>query len=510
MPRAFEDRPSGELVHNAFMRRALAMAVVMLGCSNEAASVAPEGDAALDETAAVDTGADETSDGESPDATTDGKPAEGDPPTTVRTFEEDTALVLDPERGFMDGGGIALTDTASYDGERAAGYSLAYAKVRLDSYRDKALDSAFLDKLDAGFARVRKAGIKVVLRFVYNDGTGDDATLTRIQGHIAQLGPTLTKNVDVIAVMQGGFIGLWGEWHSSTNGLETKAARTAVVDAILAALPSSRKVQVRTPHFKSERFPAPVTEPFGTTPIARIAHHNDCFLASDDDAGTYLSPIETEKTYLAADSAFLPVGGESCRVNEPRTLCPTALEELARFHWSFYNPQWHPDVLTGWKTGGCHDEILRRLGYRFVLTKATYAPALKPGAVMPLALEIRNDGFGALYNPRPVKVVLDDGAKKWTATLDVDPRTFAAGKTSTISVRLRLPATAKVGKATLSLAMPDASPAIEARPEYAVRLASKGVWNPTTGLNLLATDITIDPSAPGAADPSATTFTQLP
>ncbi len=38
-----------------------------------------------------------------------------------------------------------------------------------------------------------------------------DAPKDIVFGHIAQLGPILTKNADVINCIQMGFIGTWGE-----------------------------------------------------------------------------------------------------------------------------------------------------------------------------------------------------------------------------------------------------------------------------------------------------------
>jgi ABC-type phosphate/phosphonate transport system ATPase subunit len=71
-----------------------------------------------------------------------------------------------------------------------------------------------------GLARARDVGVKVILRFVYNeDSSGNDTTLNRMIKHIEQIQSNgiLVNNADVIAVVQAGFIGAWGEWHSSSN-----------------------------------------------------------------------------------------------------------------------------------------------------------------------------------------------------------------------------------------------------------------------------------------------------
>ena len=83
-------------------------------------------------------------------------------------------------------------------------------------------------------------------------------------GHIAQLRPVLQKNADVIAVLQQGFIGIWGENYytdyfgdASENGAgkildNNWTDRNELLKALLDALPKDRMVQVRTPQMKQK------------------------------------------------------------------------------------------------------------------------------------------------------------------------------------------------------------------------------------------------------------------
>ncbi len=472
-------------------------AVVACGCSTASEdSTAPPSPS---DTSTSDDSGLELDTGLNPDA-----PVVPDPTTTTRTYVEDDASFENPERGWFDGSGIALTDGASYEGIRTKQFTLAYAKVRLDSYKSSSLPKTFLDALDAGFGRVRAAGIKVVLRFVYNDGTGGDAPEARILEHIAQLGPVVGKNLNAVSVWQAGFIGAWGEWHSSTNGLDNPTSHQKIVKALLAALPKDRMIQLRTPHFKAELWKEPTPESlwFSKEDQARVGHHNDCFLASESDEGTYLDPVATWKDWLEKDVRAVPMGGESCRKNT-LTACDNAQKELARFRWSFYNPYWHPDVYAQWGAEGCRDKIGDHLGYRIVLEEASIANEVAPGGVLPLRFKVKNVGYAPMFNPRPVKIVLDDGKSRHVATLDVDPRRWMPGTSSTVAVRLRVPASVAVGTARLELWLPDASTELMLRPEYSVRLASKGVWDDKRGTNLLSDTLPIDRSAPGEIDPTA-------
>ena len=65
----------------------------------------------------------------------------------------------------------------------------------------------------------------------------------------------MEANQDVILALQAGFIGPWGEWHSSTH-FKCSAAnvdRREILTALLAAVPE-RDVQIRYPRGKLDLF----------------------------------------------------------------------------------------------------------------------------------------------------------------------------------------------------------------------------------------------------------------
>jgi hypothetical protein len=74
---------------------------------------------------------------------------------------------------------------------------------------------------------------------------------------------------------------------------------------------------------------------------------------------------------------------------------------------------------------------------------------------------------------------------------------------------LRVPADLEPGKYRLALWMPDEAQAIKNAPDYAVRTANEGAWDAAAGENVLAADLEVDPSAPGAVVPTATAFEEI-
>lgn len=427
------------------------------------------------------------------------------------TFHESDAAILNPERGFYAGLDLLAPQEARV--LRDHGHTLAISLVRLDDYRDRPLDSELLDALDEGFAAARASGVKVILRFAYNASFGPDAPKHIILEHIDQLTPVLRDNADVIAVMQAGFIGAWGEWHGSTNDLDNDEDRANILHALLDALPEVRSVQVRAPMYKEGAFSGDAIsgeEALASSDRARVGHHNDCFLASDDDLGTYDDPVSEWRAYIADDTRFTPMGGETCRVNEPRTSCAAALEEMEAYHWSYLNRDYKQEVIDGWLSQGCYADIRQRLGHRLTLVQATHSEAVAPGGELDLSVRIENRGFSAPFNARPVYVTITgDDSRRVVRIADADARQFAPGQERSLSTRIQLPADLSSGTYTVSLWLPDPAPSLASDPRYAIRLANKGVWDPDTGDNVLTRELRVDPAAPGPVDPSASELAEL-
>ncbi len=440
-----------------------------------------------------------------------------DPPTTTLTFNPSDEVFLNPERGFYRYANLHTTRDFRY--VRAAGSTLAHAYVRLDAYRSSDIPQGFLDDISAGLAAARHDGIKIILRFAYNFGpypnSEPDTSLDWVLTHIAQLTPLLQDNADVIAVVQAGFIGAWGEWHTSTSGLlDAPNTKYTILETLLQALPTDRMVQLRYPKHKKDRYGDPLTpaQAFTATAAARIGHHNDCFLSGDLDVGTYPWGQDPEpwKDYLAQDTRFVPMGGETCEPYPPRSECPSALAEMARLNFSYINHDYHPDIVATWQAQGCYDAIARHIGYRFAIQSLRYPPHAPPGGHIPLAINLHNLGWASPFNPRPVYLVITAPSSQHYALLvpqspTTDPRRWLPGQEIDLDLRIAVPQQAAPGDYQIALWLPDTAHSLSDDPRYAIRLANPDIWQAESGLNHLAT-IHLDPSAPGSVDPNRTEF----
>jgi hypothetical protein len=403
--------------------------------------------------------------------------------------------VPNPERGFLIG--------TSYDPERhpqplnPARLRKAYDEgIRLlrmswvfSEFRERPLSAAMLDHVREDFGKARAAGLKVIGRFEYNFGpTGaPDAPLERVLEHLEQLRPVLRENSDVLTFLEAGFVGTWGEWHDSTNGLLEHGGE--IVAKLLEVLPADRMIVLRHPRLKTGIYgPEPLTakEAYSGIPKARVGAHNDCFLASRTDWGTWtVRNIVAEKAFYHQDNLFVPQTGETCNFAEdaqPYIGCENALRELEYQRFSALNSLYQMDVLHHWEEGGCMPEIRRRLGYRFRLVESAVEVRKRQVRV---SVTVHNEGFANLYNPRPVELVLrarSSGRTERVVRVETDPRRWMPGESTTF----RATASVAPGEYDVLVHLPDAAASLRERAEYAVRFANPGVWEAGTGMNRLA------------------------
>lgn len=398
------------------------------------------------------------------------------------SYEESGTDFIAPERGFykyfrLNKYGypeyVDLANDRDFSWVRQSGFSLIAARVSLEKFRDHDIPESFLAQLQSGFDAVRAGGVKVILRFTYNNSSkaGEDASLPWILRHISQLQDILRTNTDVIAVVQAGFLGAWGEWHSSRHGLDTPEARRAVVQALLEVLPQERSVQLRYPQHKEDLFGPPLLESaaYGDSFSARTGHHNDCLFASDNDYTYPLKQIDHYSNYVALDGPFVPVGGETCRRYPPRTNCATARSELRRLHYSYLNNNYLQEVIDGWRREGCYDEIASHLGYRLVLREATFPETVSPGNDIAVKLALENLGWAAPFNHRALLLTLVSGTgDRIETTVMPDARRIRPGATTMLEGTFRITPAMKGGNYTLYLSAPDPAPRLRSRNAYAM------------------------------------------
>lgn len=471
------------------------------------------------------------------------------------SYTESTADFPNPERGFYRYSETYASNFTSLNADELKGYrtlqtvsgagyqvlsTLVFRYYILDNLTSDPIQASFLANMEKDMVAARSGGIKIIPRFVYTvkQNSGDcpegficppygDAAKAVVLNHISQLKPVLQANADVIACVQLGFIGTWGEQYysdffgdASTNGGQANKLldqnwldRADVLRAMLDAVPADRMVQVRYPQIK-QRFlngvnasinTAPMTDAEGFTANdnARIGFHNDCFLASTNDLGTYEdygnsssprtssgSVINALRSYMENDSKYVAVGGETCSdAYSPANDCEPAGKaqaEFAAMHYSYINAHYNNSVNDDWETGGCMDNIKKNLGYRFVLLNGSFPDNVVRGTSMTIVINLKNAGYASPFNKRVAKLVLRNKQSGELQSFDLaaDVRKWFSGAHKVVE-SIKIPATMVPGDYEMLLNLPDAYASLEGKPEYSIRLANDDVWEESTGYNKL-------------------------
>ncbi len=499
--------------------------------------------------------------------------------TTV-DYEADASDFVNPERGFYRysetpaSSHVPLVESVLRDNREpqtpfGANYSirssLVYRYFILYDFLASGVSSDFLYEIAADFANARNAGVKVIPRFAYTITpiAGDcpamwvcppygDTTKTWVLNHVDDLQAVLEANQDVIAAVQMGFIGIWGENYytdyfgdPSVNGTGFLSSanwtdRKEVLARLLATVPESRMVQVRYPQ-KKQKFiygngagtspaaspPITAAQAHDGSDIARIGLHNDCLLAGPDDFGTYFNydnppvgDVANLKPYFAAETKYVVAGGETCADDyNPTNDCSsvpggTADIELKDLHYTYLNADYSHAVNNDWQDDGCMDDIKKELGYRLALSSGTYTDEARPGQSISLEISLTNQGYAAPFNARGVELVLRSTTSndEWFAMLPDDPRFWLGeGAMHDVDATVCIPPNVPIDSYELLLNLPDPFASIYHRPEYSIRLASKlpggaASWEELTGYNKLGHTVMVNDLATRPACSGETGF----
>jgi hypothetical protein len=391
----------------------------------------------------------------------------------------------------------------------------------LNRFRTANISANYLTAIQTDMNTLRAAGFRAVLRFAYNNTAqthqhSSDASKAQVLAHIAQLKPVIQANLDVISVLQAGFVGTWGEWFythpdfSDAGGNPNYTNRKEVIDALLDMMGTTRIVQIRTPYYKQNMYGTGATgaaaaltpaQAYTNTPVARLGHHNDCFLGSSTDVGTYVV-LPGDKEYLEEETKYLPNGGETCTDNAfgsvtggTYTNCVNAQSEMSRFHFSYLNQDYETTTINRFISEGCFNDIKANLGYRLHVGSGNFTTLGKQSYGFNIDFTIHNDGYAAPFNKRVVELILKNNSTLVTYPLvlsSVDERTWlpnAAGHTINVAAGIgNIPN----GTYNLYLNIRDGASSISSNTAYSIQMANTGMWESSTGYNLLRSNISVN------------------
>ena len=193
-----------------------------------------------------------------------------------KNYSESSSDIKNPERGLYKmveykyhkrSGGYTSATTSLTD-EYDENNTLVLAQFYLFDYVDSEhIDSNGKSYIRSVLSNVRNSGKKAIVRISYNNehpsSYHQEPTKDNIKKHLQDLAPIFTDYEDIIYVVQGGFIGTYGEWYytsyfgpssggvdytidENTDAVSGFSNRKAVLKAMLEAVPPSRQIALRT------------------------------------------------------------------------------------------------------------------------------------------------------------------------------------------------------------------------------------------------------------------------
>lgn len=253
----------------------------------------------------------------------------------------------------------------------------------------------------------------LILRFSYDyEGKGmekDPSALSVVERHISLILPVVNAYAEHIFILQGVFLGSWGEMHSSRF----------LTKENIQKLENKYKKELSPQIYRSVRKPvhwrmicADETE----MEQEKIGLYNDGMFGSVTDFGTFADaggereyawteswPAEREQDLIKKNAGWAPNGGEV--IGGLNQTAEEILRRLRKEGITYLNRDYDQNELERWKKMECgqggvwqgtslYDYVEAHMGYRFVVRKAEIRRCFSHSA---LILEIENAGFAVPY-----------------------------------------------------------------------------------------------------------------
>lgn len=330
--------------------------------------------------------------------------------------------------------------------------TIALLRLDIGAFRSSSIDEktlAFIQRILTRFAEAEK---DIILRILYDvDGRGmahEPAAFDLVCDHMRSIGSVVAEHAREILLVQGLFVGSWGEmhdskyldpklirrlyvtWRQATGGMIPISVRKPVHMRILE---TDDTVDARKKHAKTQ-----------LSEKARIGLYDDAILADDTHMGTFGDKTRREASYEESwrtkdEYAFIhkrmnqvPVGGEA--IGGETMDSEAIIKELRRLRVTYLNSIYHPDVLTRWKElpapdgENLYQYVGDHMGYRLVVREAK----MRRGQ---LVIAMENEGFAPLYEAAQLWLVaVDSQQHRCSIKLAFDLRTLLPGVKKTFIV----------------------------------------------------------------------------
>lgn len=390
---------------------------------------------------------------------------------------------------------------------------------------DYDLDETFFANLRVTLENCRKNGCTIALRFRYDDVgrlNPEPSSFEQMVRHIEQIRTDgfLEDYKDIIAFVESGFVGSWGEhWGGKYCAFEDKAK---VLDLLLDVVPAPIPVTVRTPPTFTTW--AGITEedltyytPEPGSDAARVCLYNDGYMGSDIDLGTY-HDRERDTAWVGRQALTSYFGGEfsgnlEFTMQYDTYLPENAIPEMYKTHLSYINSniyQLYKDYTFGEQYdvenvdnsayyGQTVFKFMRdHLGYRFVIRDCDLSAEVPQGGVLTVQTDIENTGFANPIMEQKAEILLEKDGNFLRTEVDADTNTWYSRTTVSPEFQLKLPGGLEPGEWNVYCKLSTGENTLDEMHMRSVQFANNGTWHSGLGANYLGT-FTVTASTDAAA-----------
>lgn len=310
---------------------------------------------------------------------------------------------------------LSLEETESSLSDISRDEQLVLARIDIGAFRACEIPEEALDAVTRIFDFFHVNQKQMIVRFTYDsEGKGmqrEPRSMELIKRHMEQLGAVIRRFASDILVLQGIFVGSWGEMHHSK--FLAASDMSELLCSLYRAAKGSCYFAVRTPKQWRE-----ITENKKTEPDLKkkLGLFNDGIFGSATDLGTYQeNSRESELQWQERFMVSVPNGGEVIADKTPVGYRQAA-EDMKSMHLCYLNSSYQKRQLDIWKNecveeAGCwkglsgYEYIGRHLGSRFVIRDVRCSGNR-------LEIMIENLGFSGLYEEAECLFMIEENTGK--------------------------------------------------------------------------------------------------
>ena len=228
---------------------------------------------------------------------------------------------------------------------------------------------------------------------------------------------------------------------------------------------------------------------FSSEKIARLGLHNDGYLASETDLGTFEKNERTESLkWQSAQTKYTAFGGEAQNKNSIYNDLSNAIEDMKIRHCNYLNRTYDREVKEKWKntkyTGKDPNYIgidgmtyiQNHLGYRLLLQECSIK-GQQASESANVDIVINNVGFGNIIKSKKIELIYVNEKSTYKIETNIDIRKQIQNSEYIINIDDKLPANMKEGKYKVYLSICEPYESLKDNSNYYIKLVNKGIWN---------------------------------